>query len=123
MDGYQMELGNSSQASDQYPPSSPTISTSTVLGMPGQLNLDSVSASADTEEGEFDRRCERLINGVLGGNDRTVVDVLTALMAFADLSPGVAPLDVSAKSEDIAISTGDCARCGRGGCGRSDARG
>ena len=92
-----MELGNSSQASDQYPPSSPTISTSTVLGMPGQLNLDSVSASADTEEGEFDRRCERLINGVLGGNDRTVVDVLTALMAFADLSPGVAPLDVSGK--------------------------
>lgn len=92
-----MEVGNSSLASDQYPPSSPTMSTSTVLGMPGQLNLDTVSASADTEEGEFDRRCELLINGVLGGNDRTAADVLTALMAFADLSPGAAPLDVSGK--------------------------
>ncbi len=92
-----MEEDNTSQASIQYPPSSPTISTSTVLGMPGQLNLDAVSASADTEEGEFDRRCERLINGVLGGNDRTAADVLTALMAFADLSPGAAPLDVAGK--------------------------
>jgi hypothetical protein len=65
--------------------------------MPGQLNLDAVSASADIEEGEFYRRCELLINGVLGGNDRTAADVLTALMAFADLSPGAAPLDVAGK--------------------------
>ena len=94
-----MEEDNTSQASIQYPPSSPTISTSTstVLGMPGQLNLDAVSASADIEEGEFYRRCELLINGVLGGNDRKAADVLTALMAFADLSPGAAPLDVAGK--------------------------
>ena len=102
MNENEMAEADSSQASIQYPPSSPPISTSTVLGMPGQLNPDAVSASADPEEGEFYGRCEGLINGVLGGNDETAArradNVLKALMAFADLQPpGEKPLDVAEK--------------------------